>query len=118
MLYILLKVIGSFILCVRLFYSGAAKNKQYLRRIGITHVLNTAEGNKFGMVNTNRAYYRDTNIKYMGVQLEDLPLTNISIYFEETADFIESGVKSGGNYGFHIFINCSLSSFRPGFNPR
>jgi hypothetical protein len=79
-------------------FSGAAKNKQYLRKIGITHVLNTAEGNKFGMVNTSKEYYRDTNIKYMGVQLLDLPVTNISAHFAETADFIESGVKSGGNY--------------------
>jgi hypothetical protein len=34
----------------------------------------------------------------MGVQLEDLPVTNISAYFAETADFIQNGVKSGGNY--------------------
>ena len=50
------------------------------------------------MVNTSKDYYRDTNIKYMGVQLLDLPVTNISAHFAETADFIESGVKSGGNY--------------------
>lgn len=91
---------GSFILCAHVFCSGAAKNKQYLKRIGITHVLNTAEGNRFGMVNTSKAYYRDTNIKYMGVQLIDLPMANISVHFEETADFIENGVKSGGNFKF------------------
>ena len=79
-------------------FSGAAKNKQYLRRIGITHILNTAEGNQFGMVNTSKDYYRDTNIKYMGVHLFDLPGTNIGAHFAETADFIENGVKSGGNY--------------------
>jgi len=85
-----------FYVCV--YFSGAAKNKQYLRRIGITHILNTAEGNKSGMVNTSKDYYRDTNMKYMGVQLLDLPVTNISAHFAETADFIENGVKSGGNY--------------------
>lgn len=85
-----------FYVCI--YFSGAAKNRQYLRRIGITHILNTAEGNKVGMVNTNKDYYRDTNIKYMGVQLLDLPVTNISAHFAETADFIETGVKSGGNY--------------------
>jgi hypothetical protein len=63
-------------------------------------VLNTAEGNGFGMVNTNEDYYRDTDIKYMGVHLLDLPMTNISARFEDTADFIENGVKSGGNFKF------------------
>jgi hypothetical protein len=80
------------------FFRGAAKNKQYLKRIGITHILNTAEGNGFGMVNTRKDYYKDTNMKYMGVKLLDLPVTNIGAHFVETADFIENGVKSGGNY--------------------
>jgi hypothetical protein len=79
-------------------FSYAAKNKEYLRKIGITHILNTAEGIGFGRVNTSKDYYRDTDIKYMGVQLQDLPITNISAHFTETADFIENGVKSGGNY--------------------
>jgi hypothetical protein len=79
-------------------FSRAAENKQFLRKIGITHILNTAEGHGLGMVNTGKEYYRDTNIKYMGVQLQDQPTTNISAHFAETADFIENGVKSGGNY--------------------
>jgi hypothetical protein len=86
--------------------SGAAKNRHYLMRIGITHVLNAAEGNRFGMVNTSRNYYKDTNIKYMGVHLLDLPMTNISACFQETADFIESGVKCGGKFNFS---NLSLN---------
>lgn len=89
---------------------GAAKNKQYLRRIGITHILNTAEGNQFGMVNTSKDYYRDTNMKYMGVQLLDLPVTNISAHFAETADFIENGVKSGGKVLVHCVMGMSRSS--------
>jgi hypothetical protein len=79
-------------------FSGAAKHKQFLRRIGITHILNTAEGDELEMVNTSKHYYRNMNIKYMGVQLQDLPVTNVSAHFAETADFIEDGVKSGGNY--------------------
>lgn len=39
--------------------SAAAKNKQYLRMMGITHVLNTAEGTRFGQVDTGHGYYRD-----------------------------------------------------------
>ncbi|KDR16390.1 dual specificity protein phosphatase 3 isoform X2 [Zootermopsis nevadensis] len=89
---------------------GAAKNKHYLRRIGITHVLNTAEGKGFGMVNTSKDYYRDTNIKYMGIQLLDLPVANISMHFEETAAFIENGVKRGGKVLVHCVMGMSRSS--------
>lgn len=90
--------------------AGAAKNKHYLKRIGITHVLNTAEGNRFGMVNTSKDYYKDTNIKYLGVQLLDLPMTNISVHFQETADFIESSVRSGGKVLVHCLMGMSRSS--------
>lgn len=75
---------------------GAAQNKEYLLNIGVTHVLNTAEGKKFGMVNTNRDFYSGTGIKYMGFPLMDSPVTNIAAHFEEAADFIEHAVKSGG----------------------
>jgi hypothetical protein len=83
-------------------FSDAAKNKQFLKKIGITHILNAAEGDKLGLVDTSKDYYRDTNIKYMGVNLEDLLETNISAHFAETADFIQNGVKSGGNYKLRL----------------
>lgn len=66
--------------------------------------MNTAEGKGFGMVNTSKDYYRDTNIKYMGIQLLDLPVANISMHFEETAAFIENGVKRGGKFKFSDFF--------------
>ncbi|XP_069681450.1 dual specificity protein phosphatase 3 [Periplaneta americana] len=88
----------------------SAEDKAYLKKIGITHVLNTAEGNRFGMVNTNKVYYRDTNIKYLGIQLIDLPMTNISVHFQETADFIEDAVKSGGKVLVHCLMGMSRSS--------
>ena len=41
-------------------------NKQFLRKLGVTHVLNAAEGpwEDFGFVNLNRDYYKDTDIHY------------------------------------------------------
>lgn len=70
-----MKFIREFILATRkqnflhfLFYhkssrrphsSPSAKNKQYLRLMGITHVLNTAEGSRLGQVDTGHGYYRD-----------------------------------------------------------
>jgi hypothetical protein len=44
-------------------FSGAAKHKQFLRMIGITHILNASEGDKLGLVDTSEGYSRDTNIR-------------------------------------------------------
>lgn len=83
------------------FFSGAARDRTSLTQLGITHVLNTAEGNRFGSVNTNQNYYAiRTTIKYMGLKLTDLPITNISAHFQETADFIEEALSSGGTYTY------------------
>lgn len=76
--------------------SSTAMNKNYMARIGITHVLNAAEGKRYGCVDTNQDYYRGTNIKYIGLQLTDLPTTDISKYFYTAAAFIEEAVNSKG----------------------
>ena len=39
-----------------------AREKKELARLGITHIVNTAQGEKYFMVHTNEAYYADTGI--------------------------------------------------------
>lgn len=90
--------------------AGAARNKSYLRRIGITHVVNTAEGNRFGMVNTDAYFYRDSGIQYMGLPLLDLPSTHIREYFYAAADFIDDAIKNGGKVLVHCLMGMSRSS--------
>jgi dual specificity phosphatase 3 len=65
-------------------------------KLGITHVVNTAEGKLFGMVDTDQEFYRNTTIKYLGFSIMDLPVSNISQHFFEVADFIEKAIKEGG----------------------
>jgi len=72
--------------------------------LGITHVLNTAEGRRYGFVNTDSNYYKDTTIKYLGLAVMDLPSINISKYFDVAANFIDEGVSTGGNLNICIFI--------------
>ena len=62
----------------------------------MTHVLNSAEGSVQGAVDTNQEFYKPFGIKYKGLKLTDVPQTNISMYFNEVADFMEEAVKSGG----------------------
>ena len=84
---------------INLFFSATAKNKQYLvERLGITHLLNCAEGNKFGFCKTDKNFYKDTPIKYMGLPILDVPSTNISQYFFAAANFIEEAINSGGKF--------------------
>ncbi|KAG0711822.1 Dual specificity protein phosphatase 3 [Chionoecetes opilio] len=95
--------------------AGAAKNKAYLQKMGITHVLNTAQGSKFATVDTDAGYYEDVGIQYMGMKLLDFPSANIAQYFESGADFIEEALNGGdctltGKILVHCFMGISRSS--------
>ncbi|KAK7603549.1 hypothetical protein V9T40_003548 [Parthenolecanium corni] len=95
-----------------LFISNAAtaKNKAFLKALGITHILNPAEGEEMGMVNTDSEFYRQDGIKYLGLRLMDLPSTPISSYFPEVTNFIEEGISSGGKVLVHCLMGISRSS--------
>ena len=67
-----------------------------MKKIGVTHVLNSAEGSVAGAVDTNQEYYKPFGIKYKGLKLVDVPQTNISMYFNEVVDFMDEALKCGG----------------------
>lgn len=79
-----------------------ARNKKYLEMLGITHLLNAAEGKRFGFVNTNSNYYADTVIKYLGLSIKDLPTEDISKYFHTAANFIDEAISTRGK----VFVHC------------
>jgi len=75
-------------------------NINYLKSIGVTHVLNTAEHH----VEVNPAKYACYGIQYYGFHVDDLPESNISRYFHSASSFIDSAVKSGGL----VVVNCVM----------
>ncbi|XP_032668897.1 dual specificity protein phosphatase 3-like [Odontomachus brunneus] len=87
-----------------------AKNKKYLEMLGITHLLNAAEGRRFGFVNTDSHYYADTAIKYYGIPVTDLPTADISKYFYTVADFIDEAMSTGGKAFVHCMQGVSRSA--------
>ncbi|KAL7648027.1 UNVERIFIED_CONTAM: hypothetical protein RMT77_001644 [Armadillidium vulgare] len=89
---------------------GAAKNRDYLKHVGITHVLNTAQGDKMATVNTNADFYKNYGIMYLGLELLDFPSANIAKYFEESANFIDEALKNGGKVLVHCFMGISRSA--------
>jgi len=87
---------------------AAAKNTFYLKKVGVTHVLNTAEGQTSGTVDTDQRFYKPFGIKYKGLKLLDVSQTNISIHFNEVADFIDEAIAGGGK----ILVNCHMGVSR------
>ena len=58
------------------------RKREYLRRIGVTHILNAAE---FRGVNLGKDYF-DGEFHYMGVRIEDTPQTQICRYVNMRED--------------------------------
>ena len=91
----------------------------------MTHVLNTAEGQTSGTVDTNEKFYKPFGIKYKGLKLLDVSQTNIAIHFNEVADFIDEAITGGGKLSINlnktpyslsisgkILVNCQMGVSR------
>ncbi|KAG7507114.1 dual specificity phosphatase DUPD1-like [Solea senegalensis] len=70
-----------------------AKDKYTLKRLGITHILNAAEGT-WNNVDTGACYYSDMDVVYYGVVAEDVATFDLSQYFFSAARFIEETLKN------------------------
>ncbi|XP_056157436.1 serine/threonine/tyrosine-interacting-like protein 2 [Lampris incognitus] len=68
---------------------SVAVNKARLKRMGITHVLNTAHGTG---VYTGEAFYTGMNIQYMGIEVDDFTDVDISPHFRTTAEFLDEAL--------------------------
>ncbi|XP_053309775.1 dual specificity protein phosphatase 3-like [Spea bombifrons] len=70
-----------------------AQNKMRLQRLGITHILNAAEGSSLMHVDTNNAFYSGTNIRYHGIKADDRPNYDLSSHFEDASDYIDKALS-------------------------
>ncbi|XP_030077379.1 dual specificity protein phosphatase 3 [Microcaecilia unicolor] len=80
-----------------------AKNVMRLQRLGITHILNAAEGKSFMHVNTSAEFYEGTSITYHGIKANDTQQFNLGHYFEQAADFIEKALAQKDG---RVFVHC------------
>lgn len=89
------------------FLRSVAVNKARLKRMGITHILNTAHGTG---VYTGESFYAGMNIQYMGIEVDDFPDSDISAHFRPTAEFLDEALLTHkGEKGF--VVSSSPSSF-------
>lgn len=70
-----------------------------LQKLGVTHVLNVAEGTSFMHVNTSEDFYAGTGITYHGIRGNDTEQFNLSAFFEEGADFIDKALAHNNGKG-------------------
>ena len=80
------------------------KNVQYLKEIGVTHIINTASRDVWLPVEK----LTNLGIKIFQFHVDDVSSATISTYFRPAADFISSALRSGGL----IIINCLVGLSR------
>ncbi|VVC44563.1 Protein-tyrosine phosphatase-like,Atypical dual specificity phosphatase, subfamily A,Atypical dual [Cinara cedri] len=89
---------------------NTAQNLNLLLSLGITHVVNAAEGNGFDLVKTNEEFYRPVNIAYMGLSLSDDPDVAINEYFDSVSNFIDDALLQKGKILIHCIMGISRSA--------
>ena len=85
-------------------FSATAKDKGLLGTLGVTHVLNAADGPQH--IDTGAVYYDDTDIVYYGVEAADHKTFDLSPFFHPAAEFIQYALAQKGNpwaRGSHIY---------------
>ncbi|CAL8282893.1 unnamed protein product [Merluccius merluccius] len=85
-----------------------AKDKSNLKRLGVTHVLNAAEGT-WNSVDTGAEYYRDMAVAYHGAAAEDVVAFDISQHFDSAAGFIDETLRDPRN---KLLVHCVMGRSR------
>lgn len=70
--------------------------------MGVTHILNAAEGQSDMHVNTYAEFYADTGIIYHGIPAFDTDHFDLSIYFEQASKFIQRALEMKGGNELHF----------------
>ena len=89
---------------------AAAKDIDNLNSNSILNVLNCAHGEAFDSVDTNEDYYKNSNVKYCGLQMSDSVDVNAKKHFEKGADFIENALENNEKVLVHCFAGLSRSA--------
>lgn len=84
-----------------------ANNPYELEKHNIKAVLTIETSNK---PNHILKYYKENNIDYLYLYLNDLPSENITKYFDISYDFIDKNIKNGNNVLVHCMAGISRSS--------
>ncbi|KAJ8013509.1 hypothetical protein DPEC_G00030520 [Dallia pectoralis] len=87
---------------------ASAKDKHSLQKLGMTHILNAAEGT-WNNVDTGAEYYSDIDLVYYGVAAEDTTTFDLSKYFFSAAEFIDQTLSRHEN---KLLVHCVMGRSR------
>ncbi|CAG5123930.1 unnamed protein product [Candidula unifasciata] len=80
----------------------SAQSISCMRRLGVTHVLNAAQGTDIFHVNTSQATYTRAKLYFLGIEATDFINFDLSKHFLTAANFIEAALQAGGK----VFVHC------------
>ncbi|NWX85090.1 DS13B phosphatase, partial [Nothoprocta ornata] len=84
-----------------------ARDKAQLSRMGISHVVDAAAG-RF-RIDTGPKFYKDLPADYYGIEAEDNPNFNLSIYFYPVARYIRAALKTPRG---KVLVHCAMGISR------
>ncbi|KAJ7324417.1 hypothetical protein JRQ81_017437 [Phrynocephalus forsythii] len=84
-----------------------ARDIEQLRRMGITHIVNAAAG-RFH-IDTGPKFYKDLPLDYYGIEADDDPKFDLSIYFQPTAKYIRAALNSPRG---KVLVHCAMGISR------
>ena len=87
-----------------LFYRRSAKSIAKLKRLGITHILNTALGHDRQHVDSSVQTYKDIGAEFKGIEATDQNSFKLNEFFEETTEFIDKALDSDGKNNMWIIL--------------
>ncbi|CAL8282897.1 unnamed protein product [Merluccius merluccius] len=87
---------------------ATAKDKVLLGALGVTHVLNAADGPQH--IDTGACFYGDTDIVYYGVEAADHKGFDLSPFFGPAAQFIHDALAQKGKVLVHCARGISRSA--------
>ncbi|XP_019938650.2 dual specificity phosphatase 29-like [Paralichthys olivaceus] len=88
--------------------AATAQDKTLLVDLGITHVVNAADGPQH--IDTGPRFYKGTNILYHGVEAADCKDFDLYPFFTETSDFIHGALSQEGKVLVHCARGISRSA--------
>nr|XP_009669645.1 PREDICTED: dual specificity protein phosphatase 13 isoform B-like [Struthio camelus australis] len=84
-----------------------ARDKAQLSRMGISHVVDAAAGRLH--IDTGPRFYKDLPVDYYGIEAEDNPNFDLSIYFYPVARYIRAALKSPRG---KVLVHCAMGISR------
>ncbi|XP_077992354.1 dual specificity protein phosphatase 3-like isoform X2 [Glandiceps talaboti] len=88
---------------------STAKDLEKLYQLGITHILNVAQGKGIGYVDTDGSYYESAGFTFKGVKATDVEEFELLPFWDDTSKFIHTALSDEAS---KVLVHCALGFSR------